>query len=120
MSAPSLADDLLIRRIRSGDADAWNELIARYEGFSIAAHKLTDHLRREGRRPTLPLIPDGSNPSSWEPAGRSRPASAILRSSERPRFEEDALVVLEDMLQHLHDFKQYVQVKPVGGWVPRK
>src|SRR5574340_631493 len=25
--------------------------------FSIAAHKLTDHLRREGRRPTLPLVP---------------------------------------------------------------
>src|SRR5215813_15108532 len=23
--------------------------------FSIAAHKLTDHLRREGRRPALPL-----------------------------------------------------------------
>ena len=23
--------------------------------FSIAAHKLTDHLRREGRRPTVPL-----------------------------------------------------------------
>ena len=26
--------------------------------FSIAAHKLTDYLRREGRRPTLPLVPD--------------------------------------------------------------
>ncbi len=60
--------------------------------FSIAAHKLTDHLRREGRRPTLPLIPEsGSKASSWEPAGRARPASSILRSGERRQLEERAL-----------------------------
>src|SRR3990170_3529374 len=104
MSVPSQSDSLLTRRIRSGEAEAWNELIARFEGrllafvasrvgsrpaaedvvqetfigfltslpnydagrslegylFSIAAHKLTDHLRREGRRPALPLTAGGS------------------------------------------------------------
>ncbi|MGQ9575579.1 MAG: RNA polymerase sigma factor [Thermoguttaceae bacterium] len=60
--------------------------------FSIAAHKLTDHLRRQGRRPTLPLVPEaGSKASSWEPAGSARAASSILRSRERRQLEEHAL-----------------------------
>ena len=128
------SDSLLIRRIRSGDTEAWNELISRFEGrllafvksrvrnlaaaedvvqetfiglltslpnydrrrplegylFSIAAHKLTDHLRREGRRPTLPLVPDGSG-GSWEPPGKARPASSIVRSGERRGLEAAAL-----------------------------
>jgi len=135
MPPPSQSDNLLIDRIRSGEAEAWNELIARFEGrllafvesrirnraaaedivqdafigfltslpnydarrplgsylFSIAAHKLTDHLRREGRRPTLPLAPGTSNASSWEPPGKARGASSILRSGERRHLEEDAL-----------------------------
>jgi RNA polymerase sigma-70 factor (ECF subfamily) len=59
--------------------------------FSIAAHKLTDYLRREGRRPSLPLRPSGESTSPWEPAGSARPASAILRSGERRQLEERAL-----------------------------
>lgn len=59
--------------------------------FTIAAHKLTDHLRREGRRPTLPLTPGGSSESSWEPAGRDRPASSIARSREQSQRDDDAL-----------------------------
>lgn len=136
MTASSQSDMLLTRRIRSGEAEAWNELIARFEGrllafiesrtrnravaedvvqeafigfltslpnyddrrplegylFSIAAHKLTDHLRREGRRPALPLAPATSNASSWEPAGPARPASSILRSGERRSMEAGAVV----------------------------
>ena len=109
----SEVDALLIGRVREGNAEAWTELIARYEGrllayvegrtrnraaaedlvqetfigfltslpnfdgrrplegylFSIAAHKLTDHLRREGRRPTLPLLTRAT-----APAAASRPA----------------------------------------------
>src|SRR3954470_11897905 len=93
------SDQLLVARIRQGEAAAWEECIARYEGrllafvesrlrnptasedvvqeaflgflislpnydektpletwlFSITAHKLTDAMRREGRRPTIPL-----------------------------------------------------------------
>jgi RNA polymerase sigma-70 factor (ECF subfamily) len=69
--------------------------------FSIAAHKLTDHLRREGRRPTLPLVPGGTSGSDWEPIGSGRPPSSIARSGERRRFEEDALVAaLAEQVEH--------------------
>src|SRR5271157_1871886 len=34
--------------------------------FSIAAHKLTDLMRREGRRPTLPLVTDDAS-GGWQP-----------------------------------------------------
>src|SRR5487761_1498542 len=141
----SESDILLIERVRSGEADAWNELIARFEGrllafvesrlrdraasedvvqetfigfltslpnydshrplesylFSIAAHKLTDHLRREGRRPTLPLAGASSSHDDWEPPGSQRPASSIARSGERRHLEEIALVqALSQLLAH--------------------
>jgi RNA polymerase sigma-70 factor (ECF subfamily) len=130
-------DHVLVARIRQGDADVWNELIARYEGrllafvesrlenrsaaedivqetfigfltslpnydesralesylFSIAAHKLTDHLRREGRRPTVPLAaPSSDGGSQWDVASPQRGPSSLLRSGERRRLEEQALV----------------------------
>ena len=61
--------------------------------FSICAHKLTDYLRREGRRPTLPLS-SGSTDSrgSWDLEGSSRPASSIARSGERRQLEAKAIV----------------------------
>jgi RNA polymerase sigma-70 factor (ECF subfamily) len=130
-------DSLLIADIRKGKPEAWNRLIAEYEGrllayvecrlrrraasedvvqetfvgfltslpnydsrrpleswlFSIAAHKLTDHLRREGRRPALPLSSaDGSDGDAWELPGSARVASSIARSGERQQMEEQALV----------------------------
>ncbi len=136
MSQPEL-DHVLVRRIRQGDADVWNELIARYEGrlqafvesrlenrsaaedivqdafigfltslpnydesrslesylFSIAAHKLTDHLRREGRRPTVPLaVASGGGGSQWDLPSQERGPSTLLRSGERRRLEEQSLV----------------------------
>jgi RNA polymerase sigma-70 factor (ECF subfamily) len=60
--------------------------------FSIAAHKLTDHLRREGRRPALPLAGSGSSQGDWDLPGPQRPASSIARSGERRGLEETALV----------------------------
>jgi RNA polymerase sigma-70 factor (ECF subfamily) len=59
--------------------------------FSIAAHKLTDHLRREGRRPTIPLEVPGRDHSAWQVPGRQRPASSLLRSHERRGLEADAI-----------------------------
>src|SRR5215813_12191028 len=47
--------------------------------FSIAAHKLTDHLRREGRRPALPLSSADSTSGDWNLPGKDRPASSIMR-----------------------------------------
>jgi RNA polymerase sigma-70 factor (ECF subfamily) len=60
--------------------------------FSIAAHKLTDHLRREGRRPALPLSSGDGSSGNWEPAGHDREASSIARSGERRGLEEEAVV----------------------------
>ncbi len=61
--------------------------------FSICGYKVTDHLRREGRRPTLPLGGNRESEGSWEPAGGARPASSIARSGERRGIEEQALRV---------------------------
>lgn len=130
------AESLLVRRIRQGDADAWSELIARYEGrllafvesrlgrraacedivqetfvgflnslpnydgkrslecylFSICAFKLTDHLRREGRRPALPFSTTEDSQGQWNLSSSERGASTIARSVERRGLEEKSLV----------------------------
>ncbi|MBN1852368.1 MAG: RNA polymerase sigma factor [Pirellulales bacterium] len=135
MWSMSSSDVLLIEQIRRGKPDAWNQLIAQYEGrllsfvesrlrrraasedvvqetfigfltslpnfdasrplesylFSIAAHKLTDYLRREGRRPTIPLSTSHKPDAEWDVAGPARKASSLMRSHERRGIEEDAI-----------------------------
>jgi RNA polymerase sigma-70 factor (ECF subfamily) len=157
MQSSADADRLLIGRIRAGEDDAWDELIARYEGrllafvesrigrrspaedivqetfigflnslpnfdgkrplesylFSICAYKLTDHLRREGRRPTVPLVSASSDNSSagsapWNLAASARGASSIARSGERRDLEEKA------MLDALRD--QIARWREKGEW----
>ncbi len=170
MTPPSQSDLLLTRRIRAGQAEAWNELIARFEGrllafvqsrvrslavaedvvqetfigfltslpnyddrrpletylFSIAAHKLTDYLRREGRRPTLPLVPGSTSASSWEPAGPARMASSIYRSSERRDLEERALAAaIDGQLDHWRNRGELVKIECVEllfvrGWANKQ
>ncbi len=166
MSTPHESDSLLIRRVQAGEAEAWNELIARFEGrllayvegrthnraaaedvvqetfiglltslpnydcrrplesylFSIAAHKLTDLLRRQGRRPTLPLLPASSDGSGWEPPASGRAASSIVRSGERRRLEETALVTaLREQIDYLQRQGQWQKLQCaellfVRGW----
>lgn len=170
MSVPSQSDSLLIRQIRAGRQEAWNELIARFEGrllayvesrvrnraaaedvvqetfigfltslpnfdrrrplegylFSIAAHKLTDLLRREGRRPTLPLTPEGASGNSWEPAGRARRASSIVRSGERRGLEQSALTAaLGEQIDHWQRQDQWEKLECaellfVRGWANKE
>ena len=60
--------------------------------FSIAAHKLTDHLRREGRRPTVPLSTGNQSDGDWDLPGSARRASSLMRSGERKGLEEKAIV----------------------------
>jgi RNA polymerase sigma-70 factor (ECF subfamily) len=136
MPNTSHPDVLLIEQIRSGKPEAWNALIAQFEGrllsfvdsrlrrraasedvvqetfigfltslpnydrrrplesylFSIASHKLTDYLRREGRRPALPLSSTAtSGGGAWDLPGSGRPASSIARSGERRELEEEAV-----------------------------
>src|SRR3974390_944820 len=143
-------DSLLVRQVRAGDAEAWRQLIERYEGrllafvdsrlrdraasedvvqesfigfltslphydekrdmeaylFSIAAHKLTDHLRRQGRRPIDQFGSDDHGRPLDEVPGDARAASSIARSSERRRAEE--LVVTE------------ICGQPVREWLARE
>ena len=69
--------------------------------FTIAAHKLTDYLRREGRRPAMPLSStDGSSGAAWEHAGPARGASSIVRSREQQQLESDVLAnALADQIE---------------------
>ncbi len=60
--------------------------------FSIAAHKLTDHLRRQGRRPVDQFGSDDQGRPLDEVPGSFRPASSIARSDERRVAEENLLV----------------------------
>ena len=168
MSALAPSDQLLVARIRRGEADAWNELIARFEGrllafvegrlgrrtagedvvqetflgfltslpnfqdsrplesylFSIAAHKLTDHLRREGRRPTLPMAV-GSSASPWEPPAKARAVSSVMRSGERRHLEENAMVeALSQQIERLRSRGEWqklacLELLFVRGWANR-
>src|SRR4051812_4239911 len=59
--------------------------------FTIASHKVTDHLRRVGRRPVQPggdAEEEGMDRAADE---RQRPASSLARSAERRDSEEEAL-----------------------------
>jgi len=159
MTTPSQTESLLVGRIREGDENAWNDLIARYEGrllafvesrignrtaaedvvqetfvgfvtslpnydrrrklesylFSIAAHKLTDHLRREGRRPTLSLTPEGASSSGgWQPPANARAASSIVRSGERRGLERSALeAAVAAQIEHFKRRGQWEKLKCV-------
>jgi RNA polymerase sigma-70 factor (ECF subfamily) len=73
--------------------------------FSIAAHKLTDHLRREGRRPTVPLESEANSEfPARELPGSARRASSIVRSGERRGLEESALV--EALSHHIGRWRE--------------
>ncbi len=170
MQPPLSSESLLIERIQSGEPEAWNELIARYEGrlwayvirrvkdrqsaedivqetfvgfltslphydrkrsleswlFSIAAHKLTDHLRRQGRRPAVGWQATSTDTSGWEPLAPGRPASSAARSAERRQWEETALA--DALRQIIHTWQQQGQWEKIccaellmlRGWPNKK
>lgn len=60
--------------------------------FSIAAHKLTDHLRKQGRRPIDQFGSDDHGRPLDEVPGGDRAASSIARSDER-RLAEERLIL---------------------------
>ena len=81
--------------------------------FSICAYKLTDHLRREGRRPAVQMHGRGSDGSRLiEPTGGDRVASSIARSTERKTIEEHAI---RDAIA-----QQIERWKATDGWVKLK
>lgn len=59
--------------------------------FTICAYKLTDYLRREGRRPAISFQSSRASEGNWELQGPARAASSIARSGERRNLEEHAV-----------------------------
>ena len=59
--------------------------------FSICAYKLTDHLRKLGRRPPLLSARRNEDDITMQLAGSARLASSIARSGERKLLEEQAV-----------------------------
>lgn len=59
--------------------------------FAICANKLTDYLRREGRRPTIRLPAQDASTSGSDLPGTERQASSLIRSAERQALEARAV-----------------------------
>lgn len=94
--------------------------------FSICSHKLTDALRREGRRPTVSISPANSAYSHWQLPANSQRASSIARSDERQNIEEqslhDALVDQLEYWRQRGDWKkiQCLELIIVRGWANKR
>lgn len=95
--------------------------------FSICAYKLTDHLRREGRRPSIPFSAGaGDTSGEWQITGPGRAASSIARSGERKSLEEHAL--LEAMSEQIERWQargdwgklKCIELLVVKGWANKK
>lgn len=91
--------------------------------FSICAYKLTDFLRREGRRPSVPFSASGTESSGdWQISGPGRAASSIARSGERRSIEENALrEALEEQIERWQERGDWAKLKciellVVRGW----
>ncbi|HQR07664.1 MAG TPA: sigma-70 family RNA polymerase sigma factor [Gemmatales bacterium] len=88
--------------------------------FTIAAHKLTDYLRKLGRHP-LQHIPDGQEFFEGKTDHRPR-VSSLARSRERMDLEENALTkALKSILTDWREQGDYVRIKVlellfVTGW----
>jgi len=100
--------------------------------FTIAAHKIRDHLRRNGRHP-LALLADreGSSGASsttapGEPPDDGRGASSLFASAERMKGEEDRLAIaiklLLDEWRQAGDFRRIkcIELLLVCGWGNRE
>jgi len=90
--------------------------------FAICAYKLTDHLRREGRRPALPLSAGSDSSGDWVLPGSARRASSIARSGERKEIEATALgEAMADMIARWKKRGDWTKLKCiellfVRGW----
>jgi len=93
--------------------------------FTIASHKLTDHLRRTGRHP-LHQAPEGPDDPLQKKPDRNPAASSVARGQERVELEEEA--VARAILQLLDQWRsqgEYDRIKVmelllVKGWANRE
>ena len=94
--------------------------------FSICAYKLTDHLRREGRRPTIPLAVSNDSNGEWQIPGAARPASSIARSGERRDLEGRAVgEALREQVRYWQEQGNWTKLRCiellfVRGWTNKR
>lgn len=92
--------------------------------FTIASHKLTDHLRRSGRHPVTPAS-DGAGDVLQQQVDRHKAASSVARSHERRDLESEA--VGRSLGQIIRDWQErgdFLRLKVlelllVKGWANR-
>src|ERR1700730_248884 len=78
--------------------------------FTIASHKLTDHLRRTGRHP-LRSLSDGGGDLLNQPVDHKPPASSFARREERLQLESAALTrCLGQMLRGMQARDDYIRL----------
>src|SRR5262245_15319394 len=91
--------------------------------FTIASHKLTDHLRRVGRHPLRTASGDGERLATQ--FDQHRAASSMVRSQERREIESGALSdCLGQIIRQWQERGEHVRVKVlelllVKGWANR-
>jgi RNA polymerase sigma-70 factor, ECF subfamily len=92
--------------------------------FTIASHKLTDHLRRSGRHP-LRSLSDSSSDLLNQQIDDHPAASSAVRSEERQELESAAIVrCLGQILRGLQEKGDWVRLKVlellwIKGWANR-
>jgi RNA polymerase sigma-70 factor (ECF subfamily) len=80
--------------------------------FSICGYKLTDFMRREGRRPRIPMSSMSDSGGEWQIPGFERAASSIARSVERKSAERDALIdALRDQVEKWQERGDWTKLK---------
>jgi RNA polymerase sigma-70 factor (ECF subfamily) len=93
--------------------------------FTIAAHKVTDQLRKMGRlryQTGTGIGTDGEEDSGQSPDDRQRGASSLARSAEQREREEDALgQAIRDLIREFQQKGEWVKVMAlellyVKGW----
>jgi RNA polymerase sigma-70 factor, ECF subfamily len=90
--------------------------------FTIAAHKVTDQLRRMGRRPVTTGTDTEDEMVGQTADDRQRPASSLARSAERREKEEESLgLALREMVRELVSRCEYAKLMAlelmyVKGW----
>jgi RNA polymerase sigma-70 factor, ECF subfamily len=92
--------------------------------FTIASHKLTDHLRRSGRHP-LQSASDSAGDVLNQEVDHQQRASSLVRSDERKQLEADAIVRgLRNIIKQWQERGDYLRLKVlelllVRGWPNR-
>jgi RNA polymerase sigma-70 factor (ECF subfamily) len=92
--------------------------------FTIASHKLTDHLRRAGRHP-LHTLSDSSGDLLQQQLDLHQGASSLARSQERRELESDAVArCLGSLIRDWQERGEFFRLKVlelilVKGWANR-